>query len=1707
MIVAHKAAKGALQKAKAAADKEAAEIAALRARAHLLRERARAAALDVAACWPGARKRFGYDLLDESRGVFSRGWLGRAATDVAAAITELDAEARGAKSAFDAAGGSTWHARLGDVLTGRAVLPGAAKRHAEADGALAATLREALEKFGPTFEALREGWSKGQGVLWDDEATVDKGRAERLVAEASKDFEGLLRRVEARQHDHGYLVEAQRICAVDAEADDATGGGGVPLHALAASPRGAHAALLEVFLNVGVPQVEARGAAFFAGGPWSTEGSSRCEPLHCARASAVALLVRFGADVHARGGALGETPLHRAARRGGGDSVRALLEGGALPRFADARGARAADVAAGDALAALAQHRASKQAVAVLQRAERGGAVDYRASVHDLTVSTKLRALRANAWTVAADADPAATDAGAPDGAADAAPRAPRRRLLSVPHFAALDDGPVEVRLSTSALEDLFTMGETPRTARVASLAKCAATQSAASAALECVDAMLVERGGGVCRVHVLDLPPAGAARGARVAAVELRRAAASGDVYPEALGADGAPLGVAKWYRLTRALAGLADSEEFSMAGLPAGLPFVVDPREEAIVDEWAGDSPAPTILTGRAGCGKTVVALRCVWKRYAAVRGRGAAAADADHRIVFVTESDVLCAEVARLFYMLRRMYFGDAAPPAARLPAPASMTDVPLGRFPLFLTTAELVAAMDASTAHSFLAGKAPRRPKAAAVVADAAVASLAEWLRGNRAAAGAPDAQREVTAAVFDRELWRRIVGGASVRAAPAVYLALLQKQAPNFSGINVDSSERYLSRESVWDLYENYADLLRKGGLHDRGDVVLAVAGAVRRGEYAGALLGALVIDEVQDFAPGTLEVLLSQCDADRVLLGGDTAQTISQCAWRFKDLETLLFRPRRERAAAAAEAARPNASKKKKDAGADRAAGVPGALRWRALTINYRTHQGILAAANLVVDCITQLFPRRLDKIACEEALFPGPPICLFEATDTATLVDRLGGDCGAAMEFGAHQAIIVRTSADAETLPPQLRDAIVLTPLQAKGLEFTDVFLYNFFARPLKGDDNVWGALANALGVPVACHAPEFNERTHLRLCDELKALFVALTRARERVFVFDDSRSEREPFHRLCLSRGCAEYVDARAPGAAAGKLEGLARATAPRAWRQRGDEFLARGDFLQAAKCFEKSGDATRHRGALAEALLIERAAEHADDDKARGLALDAPDAHDAHAVQRCVNEFRDDGNRPDASAPLDDGPLRAPEPATDAAGAPEGKAQLPAAVRARCEDAVDGTAAHDAAAKSSAARDVPATTPAVPPQASANDGIVGDVAAYAELALSEALLLERSDVSRATGTHAVAATYDAPRQATPAISGGVMAILELIADEPDRARGEAPRATCLAEAAERPRVPLGGGDRAPAERASHEETQSVDALISTGAPRPAGDLPLPAEDSPRPAGDPTPPRNGEAEAELRGQRRGERSDASARRPGPQQLLFLQQRQEQKQQLLLQEQEEQNLQQQQQLQQQLQQQEKATATSRGDLAGVRAYALELEAKAHGLDAALNAALRDLTAERQKNLAAERTQSLDAERKLESSLRALDEEHARRSAAALAAALRDRDDARRERDDKRRGASEAAQRRRQDEVAAEAASHACFVPVGRARLAQYDVGFLFDALAAHEIDIGALAIMTNDDFADAGITLGSRVKLRALAREGTQPPARPAQ
>ena len=65
-------------------------------------------------------------------------------------------------------------------------------------------------------------------------------------------------------------------------------------------------------------------------------------------------------------------------------------------------------------------------------------------------------------------------------------------------------------------------------------------------------------------------------------------------------------------------------------------------------------------------------------------------------------------------------------------------------------------------------------------------------------------------------------------------------------------------------------------------------------------------------------------------------------------------------------------------------------------------------------------------------------------------------------------MEFGAHQVILGRSYESLKELPAHLKDSNVLqmTVAQSKGLEFDDVFLWDFF----NGSKAEWRPLNNYL-------------------------------------------------------------------------------------------------------------------------------------------------------------------------------------------------------------------------------------------------------------------------------------------------------------------------------------------------------------------------------------------------------------------------------------------------------------------------------------------------------------------------------------------------------------------------------------------------------------------------------------------------------------
>ena len=119
------------------------------------------------------------------------------------------------------------------------------------------------------------------------------------------------------------------------------------------------------------------------------------------------------------------------------------------------------------------------------------------------------------------------------------------------------------------------------------------------------------------------------------------------------------------------------------------------------------------------------------------------------------------------------------------------------------------------------------------------------------------------------------------------------------------------------------------------------------------------------------------------------------------------------------------------------------------------LTQNFRSHSGILQLAASVIDLLMNFFSSSLDKLPMDQGMFPGPkPILIssYSDSDLAQLV-MVNREESVTFEFGARQAIIVRSDQAKSKLPDELKVGIILTVNEAKGLEFDDVLLYNFFA------------------------------------------------------------------------------------------------------------------------------------------------------------------------------------------------------------------------------------------------------------------------------------------------------------------------------------------------------------------------------------------------------------------------------------------------------------------------------------------------------------------------------------------------------------------------------------------------------------------------------------------------------------------------------
>ena len=315
-------------------------------------------------------------------------------------------------------------------------------------------------------------------------------------------------------------------------------------------------------------------------------------------------------------------------------------------------------------------------------------------------------------------------------------------------------------------------------------------------------------------------------------------------------------------------------------------------------------------------------------------------------------------------------------------------------------------------------------------------------------------GKADPRREITYQVFNNELWRKMTKKKKVDYHPSLvwteiisfikgsvealhsengyitldeYQTIGNKRAPSFTA----------DRETIYQLFLSYQRIKRSQGMFDEADVVHYIYHRLEH-HFPTWSIHEIYVDETQDFTQAELSVIICSCRyPNRLFFTGDTAQSIMRgIAFRFSDLRSLFYYMKESF----------------KSVGEDAEVVVPD--RVYKLTHNYRSHAGILNLASSVTDLLSHFFPESFDKLARDQGLFEGPKPVLLKSCSFSDLAVILRGHKRktSPIEFGAHQVILVTSDEVRDSLPEKLSRALVMTIYEAKGLEFDDVLIYNFF-------------------------------------------------------------------------------------------------------------------------------------------------------------------------------------------------------------------------------------------------------------------------------------------------------------------------------------------------------------------------------------------------------------------------------------------------------------------------------------------------------------------------------------------------------------------------------------------------------------------------------------------------------------------------------
>lgn len=436
--------------------------------------------------------------------------------------------------------------------------------------------------------------------------------------------------------------------------------------------------------------------------------------------------------------------------------------------------------------------------------------------------------------------------------------------------------------------------------------------------------------------------------------------------------------------------------------------------------------------------------------------------------------------------------------------------------------------------------------------------------------------------------FKLDYWPRFpqtyTKGLSVHLVFAEIMGVIKGSESSRESLVPLSREDYLKRSSrlapsfaleaersrVYDVFESYQAMKCQYQDFDYVDRVVKILAVLRRDSSLMQILRAtfdeVYIDEVQDQRCLDLELLLNIVrDGRGFHFAGDTAQAISQdSTFRFADVKKMLF----DHFAFAGEAANQHQL---------------GHAKMFTLSKNYRSHQGILTLASLIMEMIWNGFPETVDKLEPEVGNLSGPKPVLFIGCDTSILRSSTvasGKLSERSADFGAEQVILVRDPYMKANLQDKIGDVVLIfTILESKGMEFDDVILWNFFSEcPDQPGIRSLTTLHNDSAI--------FDSKKNSGMCSELKHFYVAVTRARIQLFIVESSEDTAASVLKLLTPDASAGLVDITRPGQNdfSLRVEMMRPSTSvdPAGWARRADDLMQRRMFKEALMPFRRAGD---------------------------------------------------------------------------------------------------------------------------------------------------------------------------------------------------------------------------------------------------------------------------------------------------------------------------------------------------------------------------------------------------------------------------------------------------------------------------------------------------------------------------------------------